>query len=168
MLGVMMALALQAAPDPPCIMSTATLEATLKFADYPARAWSGPAATPRQDTRFARLFRTVLKKGAIAGPNFAGHMTIVEFGCGTSCVHWGLVDAKTGQVFQPDAAPLTLMHVGDDALKYRRDSRLLLFAGAPQEDEAREGVYAYIWTDKGLKRIGFVPYAKACIPDASP
>lgn len=106
-------------------MSTATLEATLKFVDYPARAWSGPVAKPRQDTRFARLFRTVLNLGAAAGPNFAGHMTIVEFGCGTSCVEWGLVDARTGQVHRPDATPLTLVHVGDDALKYRRDSRSL-------------------------------------------
>ena len=97
MLGAMLALALQTASDPPCIMSTATLEATLKFADYPARAWRGPVARPRQDTRFARLFRTVLKQGAVKGPNFAGHMTIVEFGCGTSCVYWGLVDAKTGR-----------------------------------------------------------------------
>ena len=168
MLGAMLALALQTASDPPCIMSTATLEATLKFADYPARAWRGPVARPRQDTRFARLFRTVLKQGAVKGPNFAGHMTIVEFGCGTSCVYWGLVDAKTGRVLAPDAAPLTLMHVGDDALKYRLDSRLLLFAGAPQEDETREGVYAYVWTDKELKRVGFVPYAKACVPDDTP
>ena len=36
------------------------------------------------------------------------------------------------------------------------------------EPVLREGVYAYVWTDEELKRVGFVPYAKACVPDDAP
>ena len=126
--GAILALALQAEPDPPCVMSTATLEATLKFADYPARAWSGPVVKPRQDTRFARLFRTVLKLGAATGPNFAGRYTVVTWGCGTDCQSIAIIDAKTGAV-------RTAPFVTAVGARYRLDSRL--FVANPPEAARR-------------------------------
>lgn len=50
----------------------------------------------------ARRYRTVLLKGAAEGANFAGHYSIVGWGCGTSCVQFAVVDLESGQVIFPD------------------------------------------------------------------
>src|SRR2546423_11174330 len=47
----------------------------------------------------ARRFRTVLTQGAAGGVNFAGHFTIVTWGCGTQCQSYAVIDASTGRVF---------------------------------------------------------------------
>lgn len=33
-----------------------------------------------------------------AGPNFGGHFTLVEIGCGSSCIFAFLIDARNGRV----------------------------------------------------------------------
>ncbi|HWU15231.1 MAG TPA: hypothetical protein VN157_14615 [Caulobacter sp.] len=162
MIGAVLALALQADTDPSCIMTPDKVAPALKFGAYPARPWRGPVAKARQDTRFARLFRTVLKAGAARGPNFAGRFTIVEFGCGMSCVYWAVVDAATGRVFDPPAAPLSILHASGRGLEYRRDSRLLVLSGGPREGQRPDGVYSYVWTGKAFREVGFIPRAMAC------
>ncbi|MBZ1348603.1 MAG: hypothetical protein KYQ20_02515, partial [Candidatus Nealsonbacteria bacterium] len=47
----------------------------------------------------AMRFRTVLREGAKKGPNFAGHYTIVTWGCSTACAVIAVVNAKTGAVY---------------------------------------------------------------------
>src|ERR1035438_1603912 len=39
-----------------------------------------------------------MREGAAMGPNFAGHYTIVTWGCGSSCVSAVVVNANTGAV----------------------------------------------------------------------
>ncbi len=169
MLGAVLALALQASDALPCVMTPAKVAPALQFAAYPARPWSGPVAKARQDTRFARLFRTAMKDGAAKGPNFAGRFTIVEFGCGTSCVNWAVVDAKTGRVFDPPpTAPLSIMYTSGVGLEFRRDSRLLVLTGGPREGQKPDGVYSYVWTGETFRKIGFIPRAKACEPFDAP
>jgi hypothetical protein len=172
MIGAVLVLALapQTIDDPPeCVITDAKVAPVLRFDAYPAKVWSGTPAKARQDTRFSRLFRTVLKNGAVKGPNFAGRFTIVEFGCGAACVNWAVVDARTGQVFDPpEAAPLSLLHTSTQGVLFRRDSRLLVLAGGPREGAAPEGVYSYLWTGAALKQIGFMPRAKACKPFDAP
>lgn len=46
----------------------------------------------------AKLFYTVITSTAAAGPNFAGHFTVASWGCGTDCVGYAVVDAKTGEI----------------------------------------------------------------------
>ena len=60
-----------------------------------------PALINFDNDTLARRFRTVLREGARRGPNFAGHFTIVTWGCGSSCQMTAVVDARTGHVFQP-------------------------------------------------------------------
>src|SRR4051812_46823439 len=43
-----------------------------------------------------RRFRSVLLEGATHGPNFAGHYTIVEWGCGSECWQAAIINAETG------------------------------------------------------------------------
>ena len=74
-----------------------------RFDQYPALATFNGSVAPA-DVRSSpqvRLFRTRIREGAKQGPNFAGHYTIVFWGCGTGCVSLAIVDARTGKVFFP-------------------------------------------------------------------
>jgi hypothetical protein len=46
----------------------------------------------------AKTYRTKLREGAHAGPNFAGHYTVVTYGCGTQCQDNWVIDAQTGKI----------------------------------------------------------------------
>jgi hypothetical protein len=91
-----------------------------RFEDYPvARIFKGtPAPVDLRSHPQARSFRTRLHAGAKHGPNFAGHLTIVTWGCGTSCRQLAIVDAKTGGV---TFGPLYTVEV-----EFRLASRLLI------------------------------------------
>jgi hypothetical protein len=80
-----------------------------------------PAAVDFSSLPTARRYRTVLLQGAKAGPNFAGHFTVIYWGCGSPCVQFAIVDARNGNVawYEPDST-----YVGPPM--YRRDSRLLI------------------------------------------
>jgi hypothetical protein len=58
-------------------------------------------ARPRLTSKGARLFRTQLRKEAAEGPNFAGHLRLAQWGCGSCCADFGIVDLKTGVVWMP-------------------------------------------------------------------
>jgi hypothetical protein len=106
----------------------------------------------------------VLQDGVAAGPNFAGHYALVGWGCGASCNDFAIVDVRSGKViFDRQIRDIYTGHVGDfDFEQARLDSRLLVIAGMPQEDEARDGVSYFEWNGSRLKLIRFVPRRKAC------
>jgi hypothetical protein len=76
------------------------------------------------------------------GPNFAGHMIAVRWGCGTGCAAMVFVDARTGNVYNP---PLAIGPMGDQRIglpmfqggiaevAYRLDSRLFKMKACPDE-----------------------------------
>lgn len=47
-----------------------------------------------------RNFRTRISNGLETGPNFSGHYSIIEIGCGTSCRFAFVANARTGEVFE--------------------------------------------------------------------
>lgn len=67
----------------------------------------------------ARTFRTVLRNGAKVGVNFAGHYTVVTWGCGSPCKRLALIDRATGQVYFPPIWPAL-------GAEFRADSALLI------------------------------------------
>lgn len=153
-----------------CLIDPANVPRPPRFADWPA-APDRPAApaTPVLASREARRFRTVLRDGAAAGPNFAGHFTLVVWGCGASCTTAAIVDARSGRVsFPPMLRATSAVRVADPAvpgpgsLRFRRDSRLLAVLGAPGEDEAKEGVTYLEWTGTTLRLVRFVPRSRLC------
>jgi hypothetical protein len=76
------------------------------FALYPAGSvYKGKPAPLRFGTRAQREFRNVLRDGARKGPNFAGHYTVVEWGCGSNCVVFALVDELNGTIYDRDMPP---------------------------------------------------------------
>lgn len=52
----------------------------------------------------ARSYYTAITSQVKEGPNLAGHFTFVEWGCGTECAGYAIVDAITGKVLLYDPA----------------------------------------------------------------
>lgn len=107
----------------------------------------------------ARMFRTALRNGVKEGVNFAGHYTVVIWGCGTSCQSFAIVDQINGRVYF--TKELLLVSYADYwekdyGLNYRPDSRLLVVNGRPDEDKDK-GRYYYEWKDNKLILIKMVP-----------
>jgi hypothetical protein len=157
------------------------------FSDYAVKEESiaRPAPVVLSSSE-ARRFRSALREAAKAGPNFAGHYTIAGWGCGTSCLDWGIVDARTGKVtFDAKLRMLETMSddwarydaltktyaasgankEGFDLLLFRRDSSLLIMLGAPGEDEKRDGVTYLHWTGTRFEQVGFIEAFAICRPD---
>ena len=72
--------------------------------------------------------RARLQLALANGPNFSGYLTATLTPCGTDCERLLLVDWRNGKLIEP--ADLTEIHNslpcrGDEALAFRRDSRLL-------------------------------------------
>jgi hypothetical protein len=105
------------------------------------------------------MWRTRLREGAKTGPNFAGHYTVVRWGCGTDCTGIAIADAVTGTVYFPQALnSLAWVNVHDEifrdgVLRFRRDSRLLIAVGTPNEDTSQRGVSYYEWAGTKLKLV---------------
>jgi hypothetical protein len=131
------------------------------FADFPAQTRSiGVPARPTLQTPGQRRFRTRINQAARNGPNFAGHYTIAEWGCGTSCVSVAVIDAETGVVYEGPFGilPNALLAYGQalrfdrdakgkylyDELSYRLNSRLLIARGCP--NDANCAAFFYEWT----------------------
>ena len=72
-----------------------------RFEDYPAQAYLGRQHAPILTTHLDRLYRTRIREAAHDGPNFAGHFAIAEWGCGTGCSGFVIVDLISGAVYDP-------------------------------------------------------------------
>jgi len=131
------------------------------FAEYPVDSvYHGHVApVDLASSRSARRFRTVLRQGAGKGPNFAGHLTVVTWGCGTSCIEVALVDARTGRVIRsPRGAGYGVQH--------RLDSRLLVIDRVPCADTSWAAPNAFFleWTGRALRIVDSLPNSGVCAP----
>jgi hypothetical protein len=177
MLAIALALATSPIADDCMIATNAIAQPTPSFADFPAppEKIGKPAPVDLSSHPEAREFRTQIRSDARAGPNFAGHFTVVGWGCGSACLQWGVVNAATGAVwFEPGLSVVSVDHVADESrpapgvdmdfynLRFRLDSRLLIVLGAPQEDEAREGVGYYLWDGRTFALLKFIPRKDSC------
>jgi hypothetical protein len=43
------------------------------------------------------------------GPNFAGSLIVIQWGCGAPCLRMAIVNARTGEVYSP---PISINGVG--------------------------------------------------------
>jgi hypothetical protein len=82
------------------MLAALLLAAVAEFANYPAatKLAHRPAAL-KLTTRAARRYRSVLRDEAKKGPNFNGHYRVADWGCGTNCVEWGILDLDRGKVW---------------------------------------------------------------------
>jgi hypothetical protein len=90
-----------------------------QFNDFKVKVYKGkPKGVLLRSHPEGRNFRTVLRQGAKDGPNFAGHYTIIQHGCGTMCqVNW-IVNAKTGRICERFSSSF--------GIQYQKDSTLII------------------------------------------
>jgi len=130
------------------VASTPKAKPLPRFEDFPVReVYRGKPAAPKLKSRLARAFRTVIRKGASEGPNFAGHYTVVIWGCGISCAQFAIVDASTGETYDPPFEGIT-WHDGagflkDTGLHFRLDSSLFVAEGCPEEKDCAARYYRW-------------------------
>jgi hypothetical protein len=142
-----------------------------RFSDYPVKdIYRGkPAAVNLTSHPLARTFRTVLREGAEKGPNFAGHFTVVLWGCGAGCQSFAIVEANSGKVMFMTSEKEKILEavVG---LDYKLDSSLLIvnpIAALEAEDPASnlrsEDCRYYVWRGTKLELV-FVQSPKRPVP----
>jgi len=146
-----------AAKAPVADTMTVAQEKLPAFDDYPVdNQFEGKPALPHIVTKEASLYRTAIKEQAANGPNFAGHYTIIEIGCGAACAQFAVVDARTGDVlFQP----FNLVYGAEDQRElqekydpqYRLNSRLLVAFGSIKTKGKR--LFFYKWEGDRFKLV---------------
>ncbi len=114
-----------------------------------------PAQPDLASATYGPMYRTKLRDGAVAGPNFAGGYTVVLWGCGTGCQILSVVDPRTGRL-----SGQTLLTA--NGVQYRRDSRLL-YVDPPTPEQpdncASCGTPAfYEWRDGRFIPVGSGPH----------
>src|SRR5690606_2298271 len=77
-----------------------------------------PAPVDLDSFKGARTFKTKLTEGGKAGPNFAGHYTVVTFGCGTQCQDNWIIDSISGKIYDRFYSVI--------GQKYQLDSTLMI------------------------------------------
>jgi hypothetical protein len=129
----------------------------LSFGHYPAVAdFKGIPDEPLLVTHRERNYRTQIREQARTGPNFAGHFTLAKWGCGSPCLAFVIINAKTGTVYDPGFSVACANENGMDAsVDYKLTSRLLITTGF--SEKAGCGTDFYEWDGKRLHRIHFGP-----------
>ena len=125
------------------VLTAQPATAPANFADYRVPVYTGKTA-PLVLTPSDRQFRTRLRWAATHQKvNFAGHYILTTWGCGGGCVMGAAIDAETGKIVW---LPFTICcwPLGDNVepLKFRADSRLIIFTGSRNEAEEK-GIYYY-------------------------
>lgn len=149
------------------LVSVPTLAAPT-FADYKVEVFKGKthAAMITPETR---EFRTRFREAAKEPVNFAGHFVVESFGCGTSCIGFLMVEAKTGKTSFPLHSLLGCMGMNtpelDRVVAFYPNSRLLvlggMFEGASEIGE-KEGCWVRYYLERRgeLVKIAEEPYTK--------
>jgi len=101
-----------------------------RFSEYPIA--QGPASpVPRLELGSidgSDEQRAKLQQSLVGGPNFSAYLSAVFTPCGEACERLVLIDWHSGKVIEPavpDAIDAKLPCRGDEAVLFRRDSRLL-------------------------------------------
>jgi hypothetical protein len=121
------------------------------FSRYPAEgSYTGKPIAPKLISPTQREFRTVLRNGAEKGPNFAGHYTVVEWGCGSGCVSFAVVDAVNGKVYDTGMPPVNDEYPCE--LSYKLESSLFVV----EKSTSLRGdckAYLYIWEGSSFQPV---------------
>lgn len=92
-----------------------------KFEDYPINNNLQGKQAPLNLKSHPRglQFKTVISNAYKEGPNFAGHYTVAEWGCGTSCQNHAIVDNRSGNIIDAE--------IGSSyGVEYKLDSQLFV------------------------------------------
>jgi hypothetical protein len=129
-----------------------------RFGDYPVKEiYRGRVAPVILEGKRARMFRSRLREDARAGTNFAGHYTVVFWGCGTGCAQLAVVDALTGRVYWPPLAYTDIPVAPEDAAaphpNFRPDSKLLVLTRSHYDGRGGRTAYYYLFDNKRFRLL---------------
>ena len=150
MCGMTVLITNMAGPDTASVPAPAPGRKDADLSDYPATVYHGRPKMPDfsgRDRDFAS-YRTRIRDGLEAGPNFAGHYALIQFGCGTGCSATIIADAITGRVFN---FPLSGEDYSQLDLKFAPTSNLVVGRWLSGERCMRE---ALLWDGRGFKSLG--------------
>ncbi|MFI2743324.1 hypothetical protein ACG2LH_11325 [Zhouia sp. PK063] len=126
---------------------------TTSFEDYKVTVFKGALADPDFSSNTdAKMFKTRIVEGCQDGINFAGHYTLVLWGCGTSCQSFVIVDRKTGKIYNGFTTTLGLSYQDNSAM-------LVKNVGAIATDTNLIATCAYcdveniVWTGTAFKKV---------------
>jgi hypothetical protein len=141
-----------------------------RLEDYPINeTFTGSPAAPKLRGTLEQSFASEITDGVVkgygvfrdhkeqVGPNFAGNMIVIQWGCGAPCTRMVIVDARTGEVYFPPIAAtgigtrsfdLPLLTVGsrypqNPKVQFRQNSRLMIIKASPWNQRAY--TYYFLW-----------------------
>ncbi len=136
-----------------------------RFSEYPSASFDA-AAAPRIDfgaTELSDEDRASVQQALSSGPNFAGHVTATLTRCSPGCGRLLLVDWASGAVQelpaqgQPGEIQAALPCRTDEALLFRRDSRLLSMT---RRRGAAVITQYYVWNQKNAALVLSAEYQR--------
>ena len=95
-----------------------------------AVSFHAKSARPKAETPLAREHITIIRAAVRRGPNFASHYTVVNWGCGTSCGVYVIVDNRTGKIYEPPEISKGV-EIGVAGPQFRPKSTLMVVASCP-------------------------------------
>jgi hypothetical protein len=126
------------------------------FSEFPVPVETVSApASPQLTSPEARRYRTQIRKAAREGVNFAGHLRVATWGCGTCCQQFAIINLKSGLVWMPRFAvacgcPMDKPPCDEAGIYFLESSSLLVVVGS-RDEGPRCGVYYFKWTGKSLR-----------------
>jgi len=129
---------------------------TFEDFDVPAENITSPAP-PKITSGKPHRYRTILRRESAKGANFAGRYRIAQWGCGTCCAEFAIINEQTGAVYFPWFAvvcktPFESEYGGQAGIDFKETSRLLVITGTRNERNPG-GRYFYEWTGKRLRLL---------------
>jgi hypothetical protein len=146
-----------------------------------ATVFNGTPAAPILVTPEQRRYQTRIRNGVLKGEdvvadsesnrrltkpetNFAGKYVVIIWGCGSQCGMMAVVDAETGNVYDPPLSGtgselfVPLDNLSDMHIGFRRDSSLMILRNACQDFRNRKscGTYYFNWKDNRWVLVKFV------------
>lgn len=148
-----------------------------QFENYRAsEIFTGTPVAPKLVTRREQLYADQIRDGVEKGygalrdgqeqigPNFAGHLVVIQWGCGAPCMRMAIVDARTGDVYYPPISingvgarsfDLPLLIIGDSVsqnsqVQFRLNSNLMIIKATPnQSGRHLSYTYYFLWRQSG-------------------
>ena len=153
------------------------------FGDYLAgHAYGGVPATLKLNKPWAAMYAAEIRDGVEQaygdnlhkGPNFAGHLIVVTWGCWAPCLRMAIVDAQTGEIYYP---PLTFEGDGpqnfdlplltppnavsrNPEIQFRPNSDLMIIEATPSQSGNQPSyTFYFLWRQGRWTLLRKVPLA---------
>lgn len=151
-------------------LAAALLSGTPAYEQYPSTStFTAESVAPDLSSHpQARRYRTLLRRAAKHGANFAGCYAIVPIGCGTSCVQVAVLDTRSGAVWFPKGLQM-VQWAGwwhdPYGIRYLLSSRLVAAFGKVNTENAPYGASYFVWTGEDFELAKFVRRDRGKAPE---